>query len=54
MARNGMRSNFINANQQPPGGLRHGFDQQHTGQQRVAREVSLEDGVVLGNLGLDP
>ena len=37
---------------QPAGGLRHRLDQKHAGHQRIAREVSLEDGRRGGNTRL--
>ena len=36
--------------QQPAGGLRHRLDQQHAGHDRIAREMSLEDGAMGRNL----
>jgi hypothetical protein len=44
---------FHQAEQQPAAGLRHRFDQQHAGHQRVAREMPLENGARRWNLRLD-
>src|SRR5438034_147753 len=39
--------------QQPAGGLRHRFDQQDAGHDRIAREMPLENGALLRNLRFD-
>ena len=44
---------FHQREQQPTRGLRHRFDQQDAGHDWIAREMPLEDGVVLRNLRLD-
>ena len=41
---------LVQGDQEPAGGLRHGLDQQHAGHQRIAGEMSLEDG----RFGRDP
>src|ERR1700682_2760640 len=43
---------FGQRDQEPARGLRHRLDQQHAGHDRVARKVTFEDSVFLGNLRL--
>ena len=39
--------------QEPARGLRHRFDQEHAGHDRIARKMPLEDGALHGDVSLD-